>query len=144
VTWVRTLGFPNTVASAVSRSFRMSRYCLADWNAMFDAINYTTSGICKSNGILFCIMYYVIHGYIFVHWAWSVTLKGRPLAEVTVLAMQLRRKSEDWRFISMFKIDIQSKIIYTGIIIITLFAKQQWHSILFTAGLTVAKWLSLH
>jgi hypothetical protein len=30
--------------------------------------------------ILFC-MHYVIQGYIFVQWEWSVTLKGRLLAE---------------------------------------------------------------
>jgi hypothetical protein len=29
-------------------------------------------------------MYYVIQGYIFVHWAWSATFKGRLLADGTV------------------------------------------------------------
>jgi hypothetical protein len=38
--------------------------------------------------ILFC-MYYVIQGYIFVHWAWSATLKGRLLAEGTVNVIYL-------------------------------------------------------
>jgi hypothetical protein len=34
-----------TVPSAISRPFRMSRYALVDWNAMFDAINYQVSGM---------------------------------------------------------------------------------------------------
>jgi hypothetical protein len=33
--------------------------------------------------------YYVIQDFIFVHWAWSVTLKGRLLAEGTVYIITL-------------------------------------------------------
>jgi hypothetical protein len=72
-----------TVPNAVSRLFRMSRYAIADWNAMFDAMSYQVmNGRVMEHPILIC-MYYVIQGYIFVHWPWSVMLKGRLLAEGT-------------------------------------------------------------
>jgi hypothetical protein len=69
-----------TVPSAVSRPFRMTCCALADGNAMVDAIRYQVA--CKSNGRTHFIHHVLCHpGF---HWAWSVTLIGRHLAEGTV------------------------------------------------------------